>query len=211
MSSLCSYDKNTRKAFERNYAKDIEAACEFQDRMWHEVKKRKKRMPRRIILEGNHEERIERALDANPEMQGWLSFKDLQYSHYWDVVVRYDGGTPGVFVSDDIHYSHYFTSGAMGRPIGGEHLGYSLLTKKFVSCTVGHDHRLDYCIRTRADGSRIMGLSAGSSMDYRSDWAGQGSDAWWNGVVIKDNVYKGTYDPRFISMEQLRKEYGGKA
>lgn len=208
MLSLCSYDKNSRAAIGRSYSKDIEAACDFNDRIRHEIRKQKKRRPRMTILEGNHEHRIEKALDQNPELDGTVSFSDLQYEYYYDDVVRYDGQSPGVFTDSGIIYAHYLPSGALGRAIGGEHLAYSLLTKKFVSCTVGHDHRLDYCIRSRADGVNIMGLSVGACMDYPSTWAGQSADSWWNGVIVKDNVENGTYDLRAISIGQLKKEYG---
>lgn len=207
MISLCSYDKNSKKALGRSYADDIASAIDFNDRLWHEVKKSKKRLPKRVILEGNHEERITRTINTNPELEGAVSFDDLQYDKYYDEVVRYDAGTPGIYISDGIAYSHFFSSGVMGKAIGGEHLAHSLLTKKFISCTVGHDHRLDYCIRTRGDGSRIMGLSVGASMDFPSDWAGQGAEAWWNGIIVKDNVEDGTYDLRAISMKQLQEEY----
>jgi hypothetical protein len=53
-----------------------------------------------------------------------------------------------------------------------------------------------------------MGLVAGSYFDYQSDWAGTSQTNWWKGVIIKHNVNNGTYDPEFISLEQLRKAYG---
>lgn len=207
MVSLCTYDKGSRASFGRSYSRDIAAACEFNDRLWQPVRARKRRLPKRIILEGNHEHRIERALDTHPELEGTVSFNDLQYDRYYDTVIRYNGGTPGVYTSNDIVFAHYLVSGSMGRPIGGEHIAYSLLTKKFVSCVVGHDHRLDYCQRTRADGVRINGLCVGHSADYEADWAGHGGDQWWSGVCLLDNVDKGNYDLRCIGMHQLRKEY----
>lgn len=207
MPALCSYDKNTRAAFGRSYRKDIEAATDFNDRLWTQVRKRKKKMPKRVILEGNHEQRIERALDQHPELEGTVSFSDLEYDHFYDEVIRYDGQTPGVYTSNGVNYAHYFVSGAMGRAIGGEHLAYSLVTKKFMSCTQGHDHRLDYCIRTREDGLKIMGLSVGAYMDFDTDWAGQARNLWWHGIVEKNNVENGMYDLTTISLKQLKDAY----
>lgn len=207
MPSLCSYDKGTRAFAGRSYAKDIESACEFNDRLWRPTRKRKKRLPKRVILEGNHEHRIERALDMSPELQGTVSFDDLQWDKDYDEIIRYDGQTPGIYESNGCYYAHYFASGAMGRAIGGEHMAYSLITKKFMSCTAGHDHRLDYCIRSKADGSKMMGLVVGTTMDYKCDWVGQAGEGWWSGVCVKDNIEDGVYDLRCVSMEALKKEY----
>lgn len=95
----------------------------------------------------------------------------------------------------------------MGRAISGEHPAYSLLVKQYQSCTSGHLHTLDYATRTKADGSRIQGLMAGVFSDYFADFAGEANELWWRGVIVKRNVNEGTYDPEFISMDRLKKEY----
>jgi 3',5'-cyclic AMP phosphodiesterase CpdA len=209
MSSLSSYDRGKRSFYGKSYAKDLEAHQDFQERMWGPVRARKKKLPYRVVLEGNHEHRIEKALDMSPELQGTIGFQDFLFDEYYDEVIRYDGNTPGATTIDGVTYAHYFTSGNMGRAIGNEHSAYSLLTKKFVSCTQGHSHTLDFCTRVRQDKVRIMGLVAGSYFDYQSDWAGTSQTNWWKGVIIKHNVNNGTYDPEFISLEQLRKAYAG--
>jgi hypothetical protein len=45
-------------------------------------------------------------------------------------------------------------------------------------------------------------------IDYDTGWAGECEKMWVNGVVVKRNVREGVYDPQFISLEALRKEYG---
>ena len=208
MSSLSGYDKG-RKSFEgRSVKRDIDAGKEFSERMWGPVKASKKRLPRRIFLEGNHEQRIRRAVDEARQLDGWLGIKDLEIDRWYDEFVPYNGNTPGTITIDGITYAHYFVSGVMGRNIGGEHPAYSLLTKEFVSCTAGHIHVLDWCERTTVNGRKIMGLVAGVFQDYNSDWAGEVNKLWWRGVVIKRNVENGTYDPEFISLARLKKEYG---
>lgn len=210
MESLCSYDKGKRSFQGRSYKKDLEAHLEFQDRLWYPVQRRKKRMPYRVALIGNHEHRIERALDLSPELEGTIGLNDLEFSSFYDTVVPYEGDTPGVVVVDGIHYAHFFISGIMGRGIGGEHSAYTLLTKNFQSCTQGHSHVIDFCERSNADGQKIMGMVCGAYIDYKPAWAGERTKLWWNGVVVKRNVEKGVYDPQFISLDWLRKEYGGK-
>lgn len=208
MPSLCSYDRGTKAFVGRTYSRDVEAATEFQDRMFARSRRSKKKLPRRVILEGNHEERIRRAINLQPELEGVISTKDLQYDKYFDEFVEYDGATPGLINIDGIYYAHYMVSGVLGRAISGEHLAYTLLTKQFQSCTVGHNHTLDFCVRSKADGSKIMGLCAGHYDDTRHGYAGAANELWWSGVIIKDNVENGVYDLRLISLSALEKEYG---
>lgn len=211
LASLSSYDKGKASFHGRNYEKDINAHLDFQDRMWYPIKKSKKKQPYRIVLEGNHEYRIKRAIDLSPELEGerfGVSFKDLAFGDYYHEVVEYNGGTPGIYTIDGVSYAHYFITGVSGRPIGGEHHAYSLLTKNFTSCTCGHSHTVDWAVRTTTDGEKIMGCVAGVYQDYQSGWAGHINDYWWSGVVLKKGVDNGNYSPQFISLEQLRKEYG---
>ena len=208
MPSLSSYDKGTKGFEGRNYRKDINAHLEFQDRMWAPVKRSKKKLPYRVILEGNHEHRIKRAINASPELDGAISFSDLYFDSYYDSVVEYTGNTPGVVTIDGVSYAHYFISGVGQRPISGEHQAYTLLTKQFTSCTQGHTHTTDFAVRTDVNGKRMQGLVCGVYQDYWSDWAGEANRMWYKGVVVKRNVVDGHYDPQWISMEALRKAYG---
>lgn len=208
MPSLSGYDRGKKSFQGRTYRQDIDAWLDFQDRMWHPVKKRKKKLPRSYTLIGNHEERIERAVQLQPELDGAIGYHDLDLERYWDEVVPYDGRTPGVLRLDDIHYAHYFVSGVMGKPISGERPAASLINKQLVSCTQGHVHTLDYSVRTTANAHKIMGLVCGIFTDNRFDWAGITQDLWWSGVVIKHNVEGGCYDPQFVSLSSLKKKYG---
>ena len=208
MPSLSSFDKGTKGFIGRNYRKDVQAAVDFEDRCWTIVKKAKKRLPYRVKLHGNHEQRIAKAINASPELEGAISMDDLHESDYYDTVVSYNGNTPGVVNLDGVHYAHFFVSGVMGRAVGGEHPAYSLLTKEFVSCTQGHIHTMDFATRTTVGGRKIYGCTAGVFQDYDADWAGECNKLWWRGVVVKRNVKDGQYDPEFISIDRLKKAYG---
>jgi len=211
MASLSSYDRGTRGFMSRSYERDINSHLDFQERLWAPMKRAKKKQPYRIVVEGNHEHRIKRAIETDPQLEGsrfGISFRDLDFDSYYHDVVEYEGQTPGIIAVDGIHYSHFFVSGVMGRPIGGEHHAYSLITKNFTSCTCGHSHTVDWSTRTDTTGRKIMGLVAGVYQDYRSDWSGHAQDLWWRGVVLKREVSDGVYDPEFISLEKLRREYG---
>jgi hypothetical protein len=207
MPSLSGYDKGKRSFVGRSYRNDINAGLEFSERLWEPVRATKKKLPRRIYIEGNHEHRIEKALDLNPELLGTIGFEDYELDKYYDDVVKYEGSTPGIIQVDGINYAHYFISGVLGRPISGEHPAYSLGTKLGGSCTAGHLHTFDYNVRTDVEGRKRHALVAGCFFDYNSDWAGKANNLYWRGVIVKRNVSDGQYDLEAISLDQLKKEY----
>ena len=208
MHSMASYDKGGKSFWNRTYKADINAGLEFDDRIWSPIRRAKRKKPFAVFCEGNHEFRLKRALNAQPELEGTISFKDFDLGRNYNEVVEYTGGTPGVINVDGINYAHYFVSGVMGRPISGEHTAYSLLTKQFESCTCGHIHTTDYSVRTLPSGKKIMGLSAGVYIDYNPPWAGEVTKLWWSGVLVKHHVDNGQYDPQWISIERLKEMYG---
>jgi len=208
MPSLSSYDKG-KKAFQgRTYRADLDSHLDFIDRMFFRIRKRKKKLPRFVFLEGNHENRIKKALNLQPELEGTVAFSDLQLNYYFNDVVEYEGLTPSTINIDGINYAHFFISGILGRPIGGEHPATTLISKQLESCSAGHNHLADWSVRTTAQGKKISGLFGGCFQDYDADWAGASNKLWWRGLVIKRNVSDGVYDPEFVSLERLKKVYG---
>lgn len=208
MPSLSGYDKGHKSFQGRTYRADINAHLDFQERVWAPLRRSKKKLPRSIYLIGNHEHRISRAINLSPELEGTISLDDLNLKEWYDEVVDYEGTTPGVITVDGVQYAHYFTSGVMGRPLMGEHPATSLLTKRFTSSTCGHSHLADYSVRTNGQGHKIMATVAGVYQDYETDWAGVTQNLWWRGVVVKRNVENGVYDPQFISLKTIKREYG---
>jgi hypothetical protein len=207
MPSLSSYDRG-KKAFQgRTYLSDIESHLDFSERLWGVVRAAKKRLPHRVFCMGNHEERITRAINIQPELEGTISLDDLKLTDYYDEVVEYSGNTPGVVTYDGVAYGHYMVSGIMSRPVGGEHIGYSLISKRLSSSVVGHNHLADLCIRTDNSDRKVIGLSVGCYIDYEVDWAGKSQDLWWRGIVVLRNVSDGQFDPQFISLDSIKKEY----
>lgn len=208
MSSLSSYDKGKRDFQGRTYKADIDAALDFDYKLWEPLKKSKRKLPYRIFIEGNHEQRIERALDLSPELTGTISFNDLQLGKNYDRVIRYDGNTPGTIELDGIQFAHYLVSGVMGRAIGGEHPAYTLISKRFQSCVVSHSHVLDYCHRSNGNGRSVQGLVAGCLVDYHAEWAGEVNKLWVPGIAILRNVEHGEFDLQWVSLKSLKEQYG---
>ena len=210
MPSLSSYDKGKASFSGASYEKDIEAGLDFLDRMWHPLKKAKKKKPHSVFLEGNHEARLRKVLEYDPQLAGdkfGVSYKNYQLTDYHSEVVYYEGQTPGIYTIDGISFAHYLVSGLMGRPIGGEHHAASLLSKNYSSCVVGHSHIVDWAVRSGSNGKKIMGLVPGVYQDYDSGWAGNVNNLWWPGLVYLRGVEDGTYSPEFISLSEIRGEY----
>lgn len=208
MPSLCSYDKGKKSFQGRTYQADINSHLDFQDKFWSTVKKAKKKMPRTVGLIGNHEERIARAIEIQPELDGVIGYGDLKLREWYDDIVPYNGSTPGAIILDGITFAHYLIAGISGRPISGEHHAYSLLAKTHSSCVVAHSHLFDYCQRTRQDGTKIIGVVAGCFIDYPMDFAGNACGLWDSGLLVLRDVDKGQFDIERISMERLKKAYG---
>jgi len=159
MESLSSYDKG-KKSFEgRRYLADIQASHDAMTALltplWDFNKNAKKNKmkqyhPKMVMTLGNHEQRIIRATELQPELTGVLDIQALAYDtvYGWEVhpfleVVHVDG----------VAYSHYFTSGVLGRPVTSSR---ALLTKKHQSCVMGHVQTMALSTDYRADGTPIF-------------------------------------------------------
>ena len=215
MHSLCSYDKGQRKFEGRRYKADIESANEALERTFSPMISYNNRQsatghggrqykPEIIVTLANHEHRIERATQLDPAMDGMLSASQIEFEKYGAKVYPF---LEEVEV-DGVYYSHYFVSGVMARPIGGEHPAYTLLAKQHKSCTAGHSHLADFAQRRQVGGHHIMGCLLGCYFEHDEDYVPPSvSSMWWRGLVIKENVVDGCYDPHFLSMNTIKKRY----
>ncbi len=203
MPSLSSYDKGTKSFEGRRYRRDVDAGLEAQDRIYTITRRSKKRLPRFVRTLGNHENRISKAVERDPILEGTIGLNDLQSREYgWE---QHDFLSPAEI--DGITYQHYFTSGIMGRPIGGERHAQTLILKQLRSCTQGHSHLFDYCVRTDVRGTPVHGCVVGCYQDYDAEWAGPANRLWNSGVVVKRNVQDGNYDLERISISAIKRAY----
>lgn len=209
MPSLSSYDKGLSHFTGRNYRQDVESFLDFEDKLWSPIKTARRKLPHRVFCIGNHEDRIERAIAKSPELDGAISMSHLRLHKTYDKVVPYDGyGTPGIIEIDGIQYAHYVVAGVSGRPLSGLHHGNSLIQKRHVSTTVGHTHVFNYSsVPIKGGQQRLNGLALPCLTDYSVDWAGNVTDLWSRGVVIKRNVKDGGYDLEYVSLERMIKDY----
>ncbi len=208
MPSLSSYDIG-KKSFEgRRYAKDIRAGQEANElflKPIHDYNRRNPKEPynpKLVALGGNHcAGRILRTVEAHPELEGTISVDDT-VKPGWIYQPFLESLNLG-----GIMYSHYFISGIMGRPVGGEHPAASLLSKMHTSCVSAHSHLWDYAERVRADHKRICALVAGCFLEHREGYAGPANHMWWRGITFANNVKEGYFDPGRVSLAEMRKRY----
>jgi hypothetical protein len=114
------------------FQSDVAAGIQTNDVIW---KPHQKAMSRwnchRIILEGNHEQRISRATEE-PErwsLKGLPDYSILQADRYYDEIVRYKGSTPGLTTVGGVTFRHYAPNG-MSKPLNSMRLGYQLTDRK---------------------------------------------------------------------------------
>src|ERR1700744_666630 len=210
MESLSSYDIGKKDFEGRRYRLDIEASHaameallsplnQFNEKQRKNGKKQYK--PRMVLTLGNHENRIDRVVNGDPKLDGTISISDLGYEDYgWEVYPYLD-----VVVIDGIAYSHYFTSGSMGRPVTSP---TALLNKKHMSCVMGHVQDRGIAYACRADGKEITGLVAGICYEYEMDYLGGQGNNSWRGVWMLHGVDDGQFDAMSVSLDYLRKKYG---
>lgn len=212
MKSLNSFDERYPKEIvNNNYARDINHYNEAQDRVRLKFRKNKKKRPYWVGMEGNHENRIKKAIAHNPRIEGkeyGVSFGHLQTDHWFDDYHEYHNSAPAISDYDGVSYAHYFGSGNYGTAVSGVHHAYSLLQLRNHSSTCGHSHKRDVYFKDSAHPVPILGLVAGCFKGGEETWAGQANNDWWKGLVVKREVSNGFYEPEFVSMKQLEKAYG---
>lgn len=210
MPSLCSYDKGKGQMEGRRYLADIKAGNDSMDKFMAPILKEQKRQrknkekiwkPRLVFIMGNHEQRIERAIDDNIQLADLLGYHDFNLLHYgWEVIPFLE-----VEVIDGVAYSHYFTSGVMGRPVSSARL---MLNKKHMSCVMGHVQDRDVAFARRADGTRMTGLFAGIFNQHDESYLNAQTNDSWSGVWMFNEVKDGAFDEMPVSLDYLRRKYG---
>ncbi len=209
MPSLSSYDKGKRSFEGRRYKKDIAAAKLAMDTLLGPMRrynahmkkvKQKQYKPLMNLTLGNHEQRIERAVEYQAELEGILSYQDLPYQD-WTV---HDFLKPVVI--DGVMYVHYLSNPFTGKPYSGTALNQ--LNKVQHSFCVGHRQTLDYATYFTPLGKQTTGIVAGAFYQHNEEYKGYQGNAHWRGCVMLHDVHEGRFDPMFVSIEYLKRRYG---
>ena len=209
MASLSSYDVGTKSFEGRTYREDILVANDALQRLMApieaEIERRQKKHRarwnlRKIVTLGNHENRINVAIEKDRKLEGLISTDDLFFKQ-WGFEV-YPFLQP--VVVDGVVYCHYFCSGVMGRPIT---TAKALLTKLHQSCFAGHQQDRDIAYGKKADGTRITGIICGANYLHDESYLNPQTNNVWRGIYTLNEVRNGELDEMPVSLRFLRERY----
>jgi hypothetical protein len=208
MPSLSMHEHSGTKSMEgKRYKEDIWATREAMDALLtpiYEYNKRAKRnkdkqyKPRMVLTLGNHENRIDRAVNNDKKLDGLISVDDLPYQD-WEVYPFLE-----VVIIEGIAFSHYMVSGAMGRPIG---TAQQLLNKQHMSCIVGHQQGKQVAFGKRADGKTMTAMIIGSCYEHSEDYLGIQGNQHWRGLYMLHNVNDGQFDEMAVPLSYIKEHY----
>lgn len=211
MPSLSLHDIG-RKSFEgRRYQDDIDAAIDAQDKLFEPItaynrSKKNKYSPRWVYLQGNHEFRINRAVELDRKLERLIEWeKDLLTEDFgWETYPYKE-----IVDIEGIAFTHHFTAGRMDKPIGGINQARAILNKMHMSSVQGHSHIRDIAFDVDATGKEMFGLVAGCYFEQEMSYASKREQQqWWRGITMLKGVDKGTPgDIEFISLKTIKKEY----
>ncbi len=207
MNSLSTW--SSKKEMEgKRYRADIEAGNYAMERLLAPLNRLNERQrlnkktiwrPEMHFTVGNHEHRVSRAVEADPKLESLIGIHDMALDE-WQVhpflePVDIDG----------VLYAHYFYNPMSGRPYGG--MASTRLKQVGCSFTMGHQQTLDYALRF-VNGQSQHALVAGAGYLHDEDYKGPQGNAHWRGIIVKHDVYNGSYDPMFVSLDYLERRYG---
>lgn len=201
MPSLSMHEAPGHISFEgKRYRKDIDSVKRGMDLLTNPIVKVGGWKPVRLLLYGNHEDRITRAVRRDPKLEGLLSLEDLGYAEW--------GWTTVPFLQpisiNGVAFCHYFPSGVLGRPITA---AKSVLAKLHMSAFAGHQQGRDIAFSKRADGKDLTAIISGSFYQHEEDYLSPFTNQHWRGMFVLHEVKDGSFDDMAVSMKYLRRKF----
>ena len=203
MESLSTYDRGLKSFEGKRYTKDIWAARQAMDALLtpiyqYNAKAKKNRekqyKPRMVLTLGNHENRINRAINEDSKLDGLISTDDLPYQD-WEVFKFLD-----VVTIEGVAFSHYFTSGLMGRPIG---TAQQMLNKLHMSAFAGHQQGRQVAYGKRADGKLITAIICGSCYEHDEEYLGVQGNNHFRGLYVLNDVKDGSFNEVAVPLSTI--------
>jgi len=207
--SLSSYDVG-KKSFEgRTYLNDVEAGNEAMNLFMAPIRREINRLehnhrrrwnPTFDFFEGNHEERQKRAVEADRKLDGMVGMEQTNLADWgWNLHPYLQ-----VAVLDGVAYSHFFTSGVMGRSVSSAN---ALARHKHMSCVMGHVQKRDIAYAYTGDGRQITCIFTGVFYQHDEEYMNPQGNKCWRGLWVLNNVKDGEFDEKPVSMRHLLEKY----
>lgn len=192
--------------------KDIDCGFEALQRLtvpiWKEVarlerRKQRRWRPRLVFTEGNHEHRIARVASSDARFEGVVGTHLLPVEECGFERVPFEQPV----CIDGVWYCHYWKTAHSARPIGGTI--DNRLNKLGFSFVQGHEQGKRYGDRPLANGRTIHGVVVGSCYLGVEHYRGPQGANEWRGVAVLHDVREGDFEPMFLTLRYLCREYAG--
>lgn len=162
---------------------------------------------RKVMLRGNHEQRIERAVAADARLKGALTYDHFNDRDLGWEVVDYEGSAPGIIPIEGIQFAHYFANGMTGKPIGGS--AAHKLTQIGEQFVMGHVQTLDIGTKQYATGRVIRGVVSGACYLHDESYKSH-ANAHMRCIVVLNEVVPGRpMSVMDVSLTKLCHKYEG--
>ncbi len=213
LESLSIYDKpGTQRHEGRRYRRDVVVGNDAMRKLLApldefnknrtKVEKKKKYKPRMVFCMGNHEHRIERAINHDPaHLEGIISYDDLLLDG-WEVFpymerVKIEG----------ILFSHCFANpfslmkGNLGGTIDNK------IQKIGSSFVMGHQQQIQYGVRNFGDGREAIGIVCGAFYQHHEEYLGRQGNDHFRGCIVLNDTQDGYGDLMVLSLKYLKRKY----
>lgn len=209
MPSLSRYDRGKKSYEGRTYRADILAANDGLQKMMAPIQAEMERLQRRrkahwnlrkVVTLGNHEARINRAVEDAREWEHTISTEDIHFKQWGFEVYPYQQPVE----IDGVTYCHNYPAGQKGQPIS---TARALLTKLHQTCIAGHMQGRDIAYAKKANGDRMTAIIAGSCYLHDEAYLGPQGNNVWRGLGVLHQVDNGQCDEMFVSLKFLKDWY----
>lgn len=201
-AALSSYDRGQLSAEGRRLAEDIKAGNEAIRIIDSYITSVSGYNPRKVVTLGNHEDRIQRYVNEQPALAGFLGNHLYHFEQYgWEV---YDFLTPCII--EDIAFVHYVVAVNTGKPLGNALAGR--LEKVGTSFVMGHQQTFAYHERSlQLTGDMQMALVVGACYDHDEPYKGVQGNHHFRGCVMLYEVQDGYAMHKKITLRHMRDVY----
>lgn len=204
MESLSSYDFGKKSAEGRRVIQDFDSANKAMIKLMKPIQSAKGYKPELHLTKGNHEHRIDRVIESDAKLDGFLSADSLNYKDMGYEV--HDFLTPVEI--DGVTYIHFVPNPMSGRPIGGASMDTRLKNIGY-SFSMGHQQIHMTGVRALTNGKIHRGLVSGTCYLHDEDYKGKTGNTSWRGIIMKHEVFDGNYDIMEVSLDYLCRKYEG--